>query len=114
MRNTYPLALKEAFVRHYKMFKTRPSFGKCRPKNKNSIPTFLVTCADPTPRNGQVSPAGLTNRRHRINSTVSFSCDTGFHLFGDHSESTCQTTGSWDPHPPTCIGNEINDMMLSV
>ena len=83
-------------------------------KIKNIIPTFLVTCADPTPRNGQVSPAGLTNRRYRINSTVSFSCDTGFYLLGDHSESTCQTTGNWDPPPPSCIGNEINDMILFV
>ena len=74
---------------------------------------FSATCADPTPTNGQVTPPGLNNGRYRINTTVSFICDIGYDLTGDHLESTCQTSGSWNPQPPSCLGNRLERIFLT-
>ena len=60
-----------------------------------------VTCTDPTPTNGQVNSTAQSNGRYIIGTTVSFMCDTGYHLEGSAS-STCQFSGSWNPSPPTC------------
>ena len=64
-----------------------------------------ATCANPTPTNGQANTEGLANGRYRVNSVVSFGCNDGYEIFGDQVESTCQSSGIWDPKPPKCTGN---------
>ena len=63
---------------------------------------LLDTCEDPTPANGQVNASGQHNEEYIPGTTVSFMCDTGYRLDGSDS-STCQTSGTWDPPPPTCL-----------
>ena len=60
--------------------------------------SFVVTCEDPTPENGQVTPSESI---YMPNDTVDFSCNTGYNLNGCN-RSTCQSTGDWKPHTPTC------------
>ena len=65
-----------------------------------------VTCADPTPTNGQVNSTGQNNGRYIIGTTISYVCDTAYWLNGS-TFSTCLTSGGWDPPAPICLpGNE--------
>ena len=74
---------------------------------------FVATCPHPIPANGQVTPAGLSNGRHRIGSVVSsYTCDSGYSLVGDQVEITCQTSGAWDSQPPVCTGNRGRELIF--
>ena len=69
--------------------------------------SFVVTCTDSTPANGQAEPLGQSNGQYLVDITVFFTCDSGYSLEGSAS-STCQVSGIWDPTTPTCSGKEGN------
>ena len=64
---------------------------------------YLATCGDPTPVNGEVSANNLPIiiGYYYVGTTVSFTCDSGYDLFGGNS-SSCHVNGSWNPVPPVC------------
>ena len=66
---------------------------------------------DSTPLNGQVEPMGLSNGQYLVDTTVTFTCDSGYSLQGSAS-STCQVSGIWDPLPPTCSLGEYGSRLL--
>jgi hypothetical protein len=51
------------------------------------------------PDNGQVD---IDNGKTEVNDTVTFSCYPGYILTGI-AQSKCNTSGSWDASPPSCI-----------
>ena len=66
---------------------------------KYSLICYVVDCgALPNPLNGMVIFTITT-----VLSTASYSCDTGYTLFGN-STRTCQTDGTWSGSSPTCDG----------
>ena len=80
-------------------------FNRCKELNTficnlvNNLSTlkclyFIAICTDPSPRNGLVNETGLANGRYRINSVVSFHCDTNYLLQGEHLASTCMSSGT--------------------
>ena len=67
-----------------------------------------ASCGDPTPANGQsnVTKSPITSGYYSVGTIASFLCDSGYELDGSVS-STCHTSGSWNPSPPTCTqGNQ--------
>ena len=58
-------------------------------------------CEDPTSGNRTFNPMGLNNGQYTVGSTVSFTCNSGYHLNGADS-AICQDDGSWSVELPTC------------
>ena len=66
----------------------------------------LVLCGDPTIENGLTTPSKSVYLRDDI---IYFSCDYGYSLSGSNT-STCQSSGQWQPHIPSCISGNIKTM----
>ena len=43
--------------------------------------------------------------KYSVGTEASFTCDSGFLLFGSR-QRTCETTGEWDGEPTVCAGSE--------
>lgn len=68
---------------------------------------IAVTCRMPkTPKNGQLyanSSQPVTEKKSlRYGETLSYTCDTGYHLIGE-THSYCTGDGQLDHQPPVCI-----------
>ncbi|XP_060583872.1 sushi, von Willebrand factor type A, EGF and pentraxin domain-containing protein 1-like [Ruditapes philippinarum] len=68
--------------------------------SETSANCTLIECPSPTaPDNGEVN---IDNRNTEVNDTVTYSCNTGYKLSGT-AQIKCDSNGSWDATPPTCI-----------
>ena len=54
------------------------------------------------PDNGQVDTSSGTT----FGSTATYTCDTGYTLFGSQSR-TCGTDGNWTFQRPSCLGEKL-------
>ena len=71
--------------------------------NASSVVSTVVDCGALThPLNGRVDTSSGTT----YNQVATYSCDTGYNLFG-FSTRTCQTSGMWSSTAPVCVGEYI-------
>lgn len=67
---------------------------QCNPIYKR---TLFLDCGVPSsPANGSVIYITTI-----YGSVITYACDIGFNLHGDHS-AICEKTGQWSNRPPTC------------
>ena len=67
----------------------------------NAVLLLAGTCTEPSILHGKTNST-VYNGVYFESNTVFFSCDYGYKLNGTNS-STCQSDGTWEPQPATCI-----------
>ena len=50
----------------------------------------------------------LTNGQYPVNTSASFTCNTGYAISGDMN-ITCQASGHWNHSPPTCVYGKFSN-----
>ena len=69
-----------------------------------------MTCAPVQLLNGQVNTeASLLNAQYPYQTTITFSCDSGYTRTGS-SSATCSETGTWSHATPTCNIGSVDTM----
>ena len=73
---------------------------------------FIVSCSSlNNPNNGMINCSLGDDEDPSYEDTCSFTCNTGYELTGS-SERTCQSDGSWNGSPVSCIIMECSSSSL--